>query len=71
VPNMLKMVQVGGSAWFKKSAKEEMGLCAVLALKRIGTENAIDALREGEKLSSKIIREACSKALTEIERSHG
>lgn len=71
VPNMLKIVQVGGSAWFKKSAKEEMGLCAVMALKRIGTENAIEALREGNKLTSKIIREACSKALTEIERSHG
>jgi HEAT repeats len=70
VPNMLKIVRLGGSAWFKKSAKEEMGLCAVLALKRIGTENAIDALAEGKKLSSRIIREACAKALTDIERSH-
>lgn len=71
VPKMHKLVRQGGSAWFKKSVKEELGLCAVIALKRIGTEEAVAALREGETLSSKIIREACAKALSEIGKSHG
>lgn len=71
VPGMVKLVRLGRSAWFKKSAKEEMGVCAVLALKRIGTESAVDALREGKNFSNRIIREACAKALNEIERSHG
>lgn len=71
VPKMRKLVRQGGSAWFKKSVKEELGLCAVIALKRIATEDAIAALREGQTLSSKIIREACAKALNEIDKSHG
>jgi HEAT repeat protein len=71
VPKMRKLVRQGGSAWFKKSAKEELGLCAVIALKRIGTEDAVAALREGQTLSSKIIRETCAKALSEIDKSHG
>jgi len=71
VPKMRKLVRQGGSAWFKKSVKEELGLCAVIALKRIGTEEAVAALREGETLSSKIIREACAKALNEIAKPHG
>ncbi len=71
VPKMRKLVRQGGSAWFKKSVKEEMGLCAVIALKRIGTEEAVAALREGQTLSSKIIQEACAKALNEIDKSHG
>jgi hypothetical protein len=70
VPKMRKLVRQGGSAWFKKSVKEELGLCAVIALKRIGTEEAVAVLREGETLSSKIIREACAKALNEIGKSH-
>jgi len=70
VPKMRKLVRRGGSAWFNKTAKEEMGLCAVLALKRIGTEDAIAALEEGQKLPGKVIREACVKALSDIERTH-
>jgi hypothetical protein len=71
VPKMRKLIRRGGSAWFKKSVKEEMGLCAVIALKRIGTEDAIAVLHEGQALSGKVIREACARALSEIERSHG
>ncbi|MBI3812496.1 MAG: HEAT repeat domain-containing protein [Nitrospirae bacterium] len=71
VPKMRKLIRQGGSAWFKKSAKEELGLCAVTALKRIGTEDAIAALREGQTFSSKIIREACAKALNEIGKFYG
>jgi HEAT repeat protein len=71
VPKMRKLIRQGGSAWFKKAIKEEMGLCAVLTLKRIGTEDALAVLKEGQYLSSKVIREACVKALSEIGRSHG
>jgi len=71
VPKMRKLVRQGGSAWFKKAIKEELGLCAVITLKRIGTEDAVGALKEGQNLSSKVIREACEKALTEIGKSHG
>jgi hypothetical protein len=71
VPKMRKLVRQGGAAWFKKAIKEEMGLCAVLTLKRIGTEDAMAVLKEGQNLSSKVIREACAKALNEIGRSHG
>jgi hypothetical protein len=71
VPKMRKLVRQGGSAWFKKAIKEELGLCAVLTLKRIGTEDAVAALQEGQNLSSKVIREACVKALNEIGKSHG
>jgi len=71
VPKLQKLIRMGGAGWFKKSVKEEMGLCAVLALKRIGTEDAIDALKDGQSLSSKTIREACSKALEEVSKSRG
>ena len=71
VPKMRKLVRQGGSAWFNKSVKEEMGLCAVIALKCIGTEEAVAVLREGETLSGKIIREACAQALNEIGKSLG
>jgi HEAT repeat protein len=71
VPKMRKLVRQGGSAWFKKAIKEELGLCAVITLKRIGTEDAVAALQEGQNLSSKVIREACAKALNEIGKSHG
>lgn len=71
VPKMRKLVRQGGSAWFKKAIKEELGLCAVITLKRIGTEDAVEALQEGQNLSSKVIREACVKALNEIGKAHG
>ncbi|HUK57242.1 MAG TPA: HEAT repeat domain-containing protein, partial [Nitrospiria bacterium] len=71
IPKMRKLVRQGGSAWFKKAVKEELGLCAVLTLKRIGTEEAVAALQEGQSLSSKVIRDACVKALSEIGKSHG
>jgi len=71
VPKMRKLIRQGGSAWFKKAIKEELGLCAVITLKRIGTEDAVAALQEGQNLSSKVIREACLKALSEIGKSHG
>jgi len=69
VPKMRKFVKKGGSAWFKKALNEELGLCAVVALQRIGTEGAVAVLKEGQGLSSRIIREACKKALGELEKS--
>lgn len=66
LPKMRTLVRKGGSAWFKKAVNEERGLCAVIALKRIGTEEAIAVLREGRGLSSKVIREACTKTLSEL-----
>ncbi len=69
IPRMRKLMKKGGSAWFKRAQKEEQGLCAVVALERIGTESAMDILSEGRKFSSKVIREACSNALNKRKRS--
>lgn len=68
--HLRKLLQRGGSAWFKKAVHEELGLCAVHALKRIGTEGAAAVLREGQKLSSKVVREACKKALNTMEKTN-
>ena len=48
---------------FKNIHLEEMGLCAAVALQRIGSPAAIEALLEGSKSSNKTIRGACNKAL--------
>lgn len=50
-------------SFFKNLQSEEMGLCAALALQRIGSPPAIEALQEGSGSKSKTIREACHKAL--------
>lgn len=48
---------------FKNPESDEMGLCAAVALQKVGSSRAIDALREGSASRNKRIREACNKAL--------
>ncbi|HLG22607.1 MAG TPA: HEAT repeat domain-containing protein, partial [Candidatus Manganitrophaceae bacterium] len=53
------------SRWtlFRNIKSEEMGVCAAIALQRIGSHAAVEALREGSASNNKTIREACNKAL--------
>ena len=71
VSRMEEFLKKGGSGWFRKGADEELGLCAVIALRRVGTESARAVLEEGKKLSSKVVREACEKSLFELRKSKG
>jgi HEAT repeat protein len=66
VPDMQKYLHVGWNL-FKNVRKEERGLCAASALKRIGSPLAVEALREGGDSRNKAIREACAKALRTLE----
>ncbi len=66
VPEMQKFLQVGWSL-FKNVRKEEKGLCATHALKRIASPLAVEGLRDGSASKSKAIREACAKALNDLE----
>jgi HEAT repeat protein len=63
IPDLRHLLLQKGFLWIRNVRQEEMGLCAVVALQRIGTPEALDALKEGQKHSSKAIREACAKAL--------
>ena len=63
VPEIRKHLRVGWSI-FRKVQAEERGLCAALALQRIGSPLAIDALQEGAASKNKVVREACGKALS-------
>ena len=71
VPRMEALLKKGGSGWFRRGADEELGLCAVIALRRVGTENAIAVLETGRKLSSKVLSETCEKSLFELKKSKG
>ena len=62
VPEMRRFLKKRWSL-FKNVELEERGLCAAVALQRIGSPSAIEALREGSRSNSKIIRGACNKAL--------
>jgi HEAT repeat protein len=62
VPEMRKFFKKKWSL-FKNTQLEEMGLCAAVALQRIGSPTAIEALLEGSKSNNKTIRGACNKAL--------
>ncbi|NOY83869.1 MAG: hypothetical protein GXO96_03415 [Nitrospirae bacterium] len=48
---------------FKKIHVDELGLCAAMALQRLGSPAAIIALQGGGQSRNKVIREACEKAL--------
>jgi len=48
---------------FKNIHVDERGLCAVMALQRLGSSTAIIALQGGGQSRNKAIREACKKAL--------
>lgn len=68
IPLFQKLLRQGIRAWFKKAKREEMALCAVTGLRRIGTEEARVVLEEGQRSSHKRIREACVRALKERKR---
>ncbi|HSG05345.1 MAG TPA: HEAT repeat domain-containing protein, partial [Nitrospiria bacterium] len=68
IPKMKGLIRKGKSAWFNKGPNEELGVCAVSALKGIATEEAKAILKEGQGYSNKTIQEACRKALLEIAR---
>lgn len=67
VPQMKKYLKPRWS-FFKNVKSEEMGLCAVVALQRVGSPAAIEALREGRGAGNKSVREACNKALDVLVR---
>lgn len=55
------------SWFFLRTRKQiELGVCAALALKRIGTPSAIAALEAGRKLRNPRLRQACVTALEEL-----
>lgn len=60
-------------SWFRlhKGKDEELKLCAVIALKRVKTPEAIDLLREGAALKNRNVREACLRVLSELEKTKG
>ncbi len=55
-------------SWFflRTRKQTELGVCAALALKRIGTPRAIAALEAGRTLRDTRLRQACAKALEEM-----
>lgn len=63
IPLMRRLIGQKKFLWFRNTRREEMGICAVIALQRVGTPEAIEVLSEGERHSSKAIREASTKAL--------
>lgn len=48
---------------FRNIRLDEMGVCAVVALQRIGSPEAIEALKEAKRHANKTVRGASSKAL--------
>jgi HEAT repeat protein len=57
-------------AWFRfnQGRVEELKLCAIIALKRIKTPEAVKVLKEGATLKNKNVREACIRVLSELEK---
>lgn len=53
------------------SDRDAIGICAVLALKRMGTPRAVAALEAGQARWSKGVRKACAKALAAMRREAG
>jgi len=66
IPEMRKYLDIRWNL-FRNAKKEEKGLCAARALKRIASPLAIEALQEGGTSRNKAIREACAKALSRLE----
>jgi len=56
--------------WFRlnKGRIEELKLCAIIALKRVRTPEAVKILKEGATLKNKNVREACIRVLSELEK---
>jgi len=53
---------------FKNEKRDEVSVCAVLALKKIGAGKAVEILKEGTLLKNRVVREACVKAIDELDR---
>ncbi|MFQ5580864.1 MAG: HEAT repeat domain-containing protein [Nitrospiria bacterium] len=68
IPEMRQYLNIRWNL-FKNTGKEEKGLCAVRALKRIASPAALESLREGAASKNKAVREACLKALSTMEAS--
>lgn len=66
LPEISRLIKRRSFFLFKKERRDEVSVCAVLALKRIGSEKAVEILKEGSLLKNRVIREACSKALAEM-----
>jgi HEAT repeat protein len=71
LPAMQKILKQ--RAWFRihKGRIEELQLCAIIALKRVKTPEAMKLLREGARLRNKNVREACTRVLNELEKDKG
>jgi hypothetical protein len=54
--------------WLTRIKNEDLGLCAVAGLKRVGTPDAREVLRRAKSRSTKLIQEACGRVLDEMER---
>ena len=63
VPLFGRFLKEGMGGWLKRPIKEEMALCAVEGLRRIGSEESRAILAEGQQASNKRIRNACTRVL--------
>lgn len=66
VPFLSGILRQAGKWWFGKEKDDEQGICASLALRRIGSARALSALEGGSLLRRRAVRDACRKALDEI-----
>jgi HEAT repeat protein len=71
IPMMHKILR--HRAWFRfnKGRVEELKLCAIIALKRIKTPEAVKLLKDGATLKNRNVREACLRVLNELEKDKG
>ena len=68
IPLFQRLLNQGMKSWVKRSIREEMALCAVEGLRKIGGEEVNSILRAGQRSGRKSIREACERAVKERER---
>lgn len=66
LPELRRLIKRRSFFLLKREKRDEVSICAVLALKRIGSEKAVEILKEGSLLKNRVIKEACSKALAEM-----
>lgn len=68
LPEIRRLIKRRRFFLLKREKRDEVSVCAVLALKKIGTEAAIEILKEGSLLKNRVVKEACTKALAEISK---
>ena len=66
IPQALRLVDHQGTGLFRRKDDAETRACAALALGKIGTSAARDALRSARKSKEPLVRNAISRALKEI-----